>query len=241
MYRKCCIFSYTVANDDYQQKSQYGSVFFGVNEIAWRHSATCCIAWLVDRSPRKCIAVSHSRKKLTPTEKTIMGWSSTTTIQFWKEYRKHECLWDNGHPLYKDKSARQAAELSIYSAMGIPDLDVKSKIRVLRNTYCNALYRINTKKTNGDEDYESTLPWFSIAHEFLKNIVQLKNTDYSFVVSGNVIIWTVVAFMEVFEELKVTWCHIVRERDAVWRKSDTSGVTSFTSLEFVYAAPNLRI
>ncbi|KAL1506694.1 hypothetical protein ABEB36_006010 [Hypothenemus hampei] len=116
--------------------------------------------------------------------KITKKWSTATIIEFLGLYKKYPCLWDYKHPSYKDKNQRNDALRRIVEVMSetVRGFDVngaRAKIRSIRNAYTLEQHKIINSYQSGaslDAIYTPTVGWFSVADEFLRDIVETRNT-----------------------------------------------------------------
>lgn len=117
----------------------------------------------------------------------IMKWCEEQTIDFVKEYVKHECLYNVNCVQYKSKRIRDAALLSISQNLNIPDFgpkEVYKKIRSIKSTYSQELKKIKfrNKSAAGKNNYKPHLRWFHILHDAM--VVVNGTMEYSEVKNG---------------------------------------------------------
>ncbi|CAG4951252.1 unnamed protein product [Colias eurytheme] len=111
-----------------------------------------------------------------------MRWSENTTLDFVKIYLKHELLWNNNHPDYKMRHRRIDAYRDISSefksctnlSLTVPE--VKMKIKNLRSTYMQEVYKV-LKKSSPDCMYKPSLVWFEDMDRCLKNTAVRRYTS----------------------------------------------------------------
>lgn len=116
-------------------------------------------------------------------------WSQDLTKHFLEIYEQFPSLWDTRHADYKDRDQKKSALKQIVDAMieFVPDFDIvsaKAKIRSIRNAYTLELHKVTKSKRNGalpSEVYTPTVSWFATADRFLRNVVQTRTNDCSFV------------------------------------------------------------
>ena len=97
-------------------------------------------------------------------------WSTKFIVRFLQAYEKYPCLWDPTHLSYKNRQDRMIAEQSILNELGVDNYDMKTfktKIRNIRNTYNDEVYKIKSA-IKCKQMYLPKLPWFPIADRFLK-------------------------------------------------------------------------
>lgn len=116
-------------------------------------------------------------------------WSSGRTIKFLELYEANPCLWDFTSNLYKNREAREKAYSNIAKSIEIDGFDiqaVKAKIRSLRNAYTLELAKIEKSKKSGSSSngiYKPKLSWFSVADRILHNVVQIRESQSTEIVS----------------------------------------------------------
>lgn len=92
-------------------------------------------------------------------------WSNKTTAKFIEIYKRHQCLWNIRHVLYKNKEARDVAYSNIINEMArtlnvhMTVKAVREKIRSLRNTFINENKKIEEAKVMGST-YFPRLQWY---------------------------------------------------------------------------------
>lgn len=100
-------------------------------------------------------------------------WSSHQTLEFVQAYGRYPCLWDPGHPHYKDRDTRDAALQSLVDLFRgyFPDFDLataRKKIRILRSTYWNEKTKMERSRQAGTLNlYTSKLSWFWVLNHLL--------------------------------------------------------------------------
>lgn len=94
-------------------------------------------------------------------------------------YHSYPLLWDTTNKSYRRKDLRDRAYEAIANEMVMLVDVVKKKIRNLRTTYTNERRKIFAKNSGGDEQYVTTLPWYSEMSFLDSAIVVRKNMDNS--------------------------------------------------------------
>lgn len=92
-------------------------------------------------------------------------WTNKTTAKFIEVYKRHQCLWNIKHGLYKNKEARDVAYSNLIYEMArtlnvhMTVKAVREKIRSLRNTFINENKKIEEAKIMGS-NYFPRLQWY---------------------------------------------------------------------------------
>lgn len=106
-------------------------------------------------------------------------WSGKEIISFLDLYQNYPCLWDVSSPDYIKRNAKDAAFTDLLQQLEKKGLHttlgpLKRKIKSLRDTYRNELYKIKKSKKSGvgaDDVYKPRLVWFSAAQVFWQTAV----------------------------------------------------------------------
>lgn len=109
-------------------------------------------------------------------------WSDETTCTFVELYKEYECLWNMNITLYRNKNAREAAIVKIIESMGMENFtteDVKQKIKSLRGTYQQELFKVERSEKSGaglDDVYKPSMKWYYLMDEIMKSGNVKRNT-----------------------------------------------------------------
>ncbi|PSN42312.1 hypothetical protein C0J52_11148 [Blattella germanica] len=93
-------------------------------------------------------------------------------------YKKHECLWNQKSQDYRDSELRNRAYEAIVREMKIKNFgvkEVKTKIRIIRNTYAQELQKIKKSKEDAEGLYTPTLSWFRCADSFMRDVISTRS------------------------------------------------------------------
>lgn len=105
--------------------------------------------------------------------KTVLKLGSRDGIEFVKIYRKHECLWNPEHALYKNRGARIAALEEFSREFGVEGYgpkEIKNKIKNLRSQYHVEKKKIKESmdgECSSSDVYIPKLAWFHLIDSFL--------------------------------------------------------------------------
>lgn len=102
-------------------------------------------------------------------------------------YKDNRILWDNGHPDYGHKGARDEVMQVIASSLDIPNVtaaDVMRKLRTMRAAYRVEIRNINTAKVRGFF-YKPTLKWFNAYRNCMTEIDAMKLQNQENMESGD--------------------------------------------------------
>lgn len=98
-------------------------------------------------------------------------WSGKDIITFLDIFRNYPCLWDASTADYINRNAKDSAYKKLLEQLEEQGLHaelapLKKKIKSLRNTYRNEVYKMKKSKKSGagaDDVYKPRLVWFSAA------------------------------------------------------------------------------
>lgn len=125
-------------------------------------------------------------------------WDDDETFRFVELYKEAECLWNSEIPQYRHKPSRIKAILSIIAKMNmeLTIQEVKSKIKNLRSTYSQELYKIEKSRKSEDlEQYVPMIRWFYVMDSFVhvRRVIEHVRRGESTLVSDpyNIFLWIV--------------------------------------------------
>lgn len=106
-------------------------------------------------------------------------WTAEMTIKFLKGYEENSCLWDVYNQSYRSQDCREMAYLKLSQLMDIDGfnvINVKAKIRSIRNAYTLEIAKIWKSRRCGIEVYKPKVLWFPLAHKILHQVVQTQSS-----------------------------------------------------------------
>lgn len=123
-----------------------------------------------------------------PKMRRLPKWDDDETLKFVELYKEAECLWNADIPQYRHKPSRINAIMNIIEKMNmvLTIQEVKVKIKNLRSTYSQELYKIERSRNSEDlEPYIPMMRWFYVMDSFVhvRRVVGLVKRGESLLVS----------------------------------------------------------